>query len=485
MVDIWCIPVNVEFTGPKTVRSAKATKKITSMQWAGVLAITGGLHISPTDTLNTSTFLLPAQLMIKKWCIRAQVRMATLPTDHPLFKVVNWKRACATKRHRSPLNTLANLTITDTRRIEKIPTIGRNPSSTGELPFHIRIPVDKKALAQEAKNASEEIQVFTDGSAQGGKVGAATILIRNNRPICILHYHLGPESEHTIHEAELAGILLAAYLIRTEKQGPTSCSIAVDNQATLRAFNSELRKPGHHLTWEVLLLATRIQKHRSKNKYSLMLRWTAGHISIAGNEKADNEAKKAVAGLSSDKELLPAYLRKPLLINPSAVKQKLIDKLKKDWSKEWLKSKRGKIMSKIDNTTPSNKFIKTISNAKLSHKASSRIVQLRLWHVPLNSYLFKFQRMDKANCPACSTNNEDIVHFLLHCTHYAFERWALAKHVKKKQKSMTIETLLGDPELAIPLANYINGTSCFKEKPGEQTLSHNNTTTRETQHRQT
>ena len=146
----------------------------------------------------------------------------------------------------------------------------------------------------------------------------------------------------------------------------------------LSPFNSKLRKPGHHLAQEVLLLATRIQKRRSKNKYSLTLRWTAGHISIVGNKKADSKAKKAAAGLSSDKELLPPYLRKPLLINPLAVKQKLINKLKKDWSKEWLKSKRGKVALKIDNTTPSNKFIKTISNTKLSCEASSRIAQLRL-----------------------------------------------------------------------------------------------------------
>jgi len=482
-VDVWCTPVNVEFAGPKTVGSAEATKKITSTQRAGALAISGGLRTSPTDALNASTFLLPAQLTIKKWCIRAYVRMATLPTEHPLFKVVNWKRTRATKRHRGPLNTLANLSSTDTRRIEKIPTVGRNPSSAGELPFRIRIPADKEASAREAENTIEEIQVFTDGSAQGGKVGAAAILIRNNRPIRTLHYHLGPESEHTVHKAELAGILLAAHLIGTEKRGATTCSIAVDNQAALSAFNSELGKPAHHLAQEVLLLATRIQKRRSKNKYSLTLRWTAGHIGIVGNEKADSEAKKAAAGLSSDKELLPPYLRKPLLINPSAVKQKLIEKLKKDWSKEWLKSERGKVALKIDNTTPSDKFIKTISNAKLSREASSRIAQLRLRHVPLNSYLFKFRRTDKANCPACGADNEDIAHFLLHCTHYAFERWALAQHVKKKRKNMTIETLLGDPELAIPLANYIDGTSRFKEKPGEQTHSQNNTTTRETQHR--
>ena len=31
------------------------------------------------------------------------------------------------------------------------------------------------------------------------------------------------------------------------------------------------------------------------------------------------------------------------------------------------------------------------------------------------------------------------------------------------------ETLLGDPELVIPPANYIDGTNRFKTKPGEHT----------------
>jgi hypothetical protein len=51
------------------------------------------------------------------------------------------------------------------RKIEKIPTIGRNPSKSGELPFYIKILADKEASACEAENALEEIQVFTDGSA--------------------------------------------------------------------------------------------------------------------------------------------------------------------------------------------------------------------------------------------------------------------------------------------------------------------------------
>jgi hypothetical protein len=73
-----------------------------------------------------------------------------------------------------------------------------------------------------------------------------------------------------------------------------------------------------------------------------------------------------VAGLTSPNELLSLYLRKPLFINPSAVTRKHNDKLMKEWSQGWLKSERGKRVSKIDASTPSAKFLKMISNTKLS-----------------------------------------------------------------------------------------------------------------------
>jgi len=121
----------------------------------------------------------------------------------------------------------------------------------------------------------------------------------------------------------------------------------------------------------------------------------------------------------------------------------------------------------LDSSTPSAKFLKTISNAKLLHKAASRIAQLCLQHALLNSYLFKFKRVDKANCPACSDKDESTTHFLLGCPVYAYERWPLVQLACKKQKALTLETLLGDPDFAIPLANFIKGTNRFKNNIGE------------------
>ena len=230
-------------------------------------------------------------------------------------------------------------------------------------------------------------------------------------------------------------MLLALHLISTEKCNATSCSIAVDNQAALKAFDSNMRSPGHHLAHEFLLLVNRMLKRSNKRKYGLTLRWMAGHCGIPGNEKVDREAKLAASGITSDTKTLPLYLRKPLLTNPAAAKRMLNDNLLNKWKTEWPQTTRGKKMKKIDKSTPSTKFLKTISKDKLSREAASRIAQLRIGHIPLNSYLYKFKRADKTNCPACGEDYEMPLHFLLSCPIYAFERWALERQVKKKKKN--------------------------------------------------
>ncbi|KAI0281745.1 hypothetical protein BC826DRAFT_866296, partial [Russula brevipes] len=80
----------------------------------------------------------------------------------------------------------------------------------------------------------------------------------------------------------------------------------------------------------------------------ITIRWTAGHQGIEGNELADQEAKLAAHGSSSDTKLLPRYLRRKMLTNASAIKQAHKEKTKRAWTKQWRGSERGKRTRHID-----------------------------------------------------------------------------------------------------------------------------------------
>jgi hypothetical protein len=60
----------------------------------------------------------------------------------------------------------------------------------------------------------------------------------------IVECEFGPESEHTVHEAELIGIILAQHLIRTERYKSKSFAIGSDNQAALEVFHSKHEEAG-------------------------------------------------------------------------------------------------------------------------------------------------------------------------------------------------------------------------------------------------
>jgi len=122
---------------------------------------------------------------------------------------------------------------------------------------------------------------------------------------------------------------------------------------------------------------------------------------------------------------------------------------------------------RTDKSTPSSKFLKLISNPKLSRSTASTIVQFRLTHILLNKYLKRIRMVDSTRCPACREDEESIEHFLLRCPSYAYERWTLTQHARKKRKALTLETILGDPEFILPLAAFTRVSGRFMQ-PGER-----------------
>jgi len=101
-VELWCIPtqsiVEGNHPGPKAMGSAKVTRQLTMLQHVATMVITGGLHTSPTEVLDTCAYLLPTLMNIDKWCYRAFIRMTMLPKDHLLSVAATWLEASLASR---------------------------------------------------------------------------------------------------------------------------------------------------------------------------------------------------------------------------------------------------------------------------------------------------------------------------------------------------------------------------------------------------
>lgn len=459
--EVWYTPAPVgkwKKGSKKQLGTIGVTKKLASTQRTGAIAVTGGLRTSPSDTLDALAYLLPFDLTINSWCFRAALRISTLTEQHPLRKPM---RACAKRtviKHKSPLHTLLRTLNTDPCNTEIIPPKIYDPSKRTKPPFKVRIAASKEDSKKEAQEATEEIQVYTDGSVIDSKVGAAAILTRPGKDHRILRYHLGSESQHTTYDAELVGLSMGMYLIKTEKLARRSTMLGVDCQAAINALQNELSTHSLTIAADTLRTATQISKERGDKNYSLTIRWTAGHVGIDGNEIVDKEAKKAAKGQSSEPSSLPRILRRKLKASSAALKQERNKTDKENWKKRWTNSHRGRKDSRIDSSSPSKHFLNLISAPKLSRQAASLIAQLRISHAPLNGYLYRFKRVDNPRCPACGETEETVEHFLLHCPTYAHERWALEKSIKCKPN---LKTLLGDRKATLPLKNYIHATHRF------------------------
>jgi ribonuclease HI len=115
-------------------------------------------------------------------------------------------------------------------------------------------------------------------------------------------------------------------------------------------------------------------KGKTRGMIDLQIHWVPGHCDFAPNEQADEEAKKAAQGSSSDAKLLPPLLQKRLPLSALALRQANTDSLKKRWDRRWKSSAREDLLRSIDNSAPSKKYLRLIKG--LDRRQASILFQL-------------------------------------------------------------------------------------------------------------
>ena len=154
-----------------------------------------------------------------------------------------------------------------------------------------------------------EVHVYSDGSGIDSSAGAATVLFRDGLEVRAIHYQLGPLTQHMTYEAEVIGVLLVLELLRQERRVHTA-SIKLDNQVVIQALGVCSAKPVQSLLNMVHDACEEWTAGDRRGRRRLGISWISGHDGVKGNERADEEARKAVSdGSSLREDLRTSYKR--------------------------------------------------------------------------------------------------------------------------------------------------------------------------------
>ena len=301
----------------------------------------------------------------------------------------------------------------------------------------------------------KEVKVFSDGSCIEGKVGAAAVLFHDSQEKRVARKHLGLDCEHTVFEAEVVGLTLAAELICAE-WNIESVMLGADSQAEIRAMRGAMGASGRHL-----LDRFHEQVEVAKLQHTgmeVMLRWTPGHVGIVENERVDEEAKRATRGDSSPKNQLPKACRGQIPKSKSVEIKRHWEAARKKSATHLARLPRYQRLHEINRSMLSSKFFR--DTACLSRGRVSELVQLRTGHIPLQKHLHRIGKADSPMCPACHSRKETVHHFLLACPAHAQQR----RWVKDKLRwtARSVRTLLSSPKAFNVMFQYMNSTGQLK-----------------------
>jgi len=142
--DLFLIPESKHGKGMKGF-----VNKLTQIQWKAGLHITGTLHSTPTDAVDSRADLLPFHLLVEKIVHQAATPLTLLPNFHQMAKHVHRAAGRYIKWHREPVHEVLHAFDTQLDDYETIKPV--RCDSKWEFRLKMYIPGSREAAVVEAK----------------------------------------------------------------------------------------------------------------------------------------------------------------------------------------------------------------------------------------------------------------------------------------------------------------------------------------------
>ena len=273
------------------------------------------------------------------------------------------------------------------------------------------------------RNFNKYSTLYTDGSKITGKNTSVASGLYDPKKKLATTWKLNPKQ--SVLGSELFALQQALLYIKKETQ-EIDFIIFCDSKSALQLIQANHR---NYIQIVNVIQKLLLELNRSR---AVKLHWIRGHTGITGNEIADRTAN---LGHQQNKSQLTYISREEQLAELRYLYKLYWDQY---WKDEVNVTQKGKFLRDIVDDINQKQIIKF-------NERRMEIVfhRLRIGHVGLKQYLFRFGMSIEEECSQCKTV-ESVEHYLLNCKKYDNEREILKRELEKEDvPDINIRILLG------------------------------------------
>ena len=479
----------VWYTG---IKQKALIQPLIAAQNEGLRWILGAFRTSHTPDLHHIASILPVPHLLKLLSTNAANRLKTLPRSSQVLKRLpsDWEESApedtpvslppplTSKNKPTAIHHLASLSNPKTERTLPYYTAPweRQHPWGDRLAVNTPSPTlsrrERDGLSQSSQSTINRMSkdpfsllVFSDGSRKAvpghshPRSGAGFVILHEGNPVKKGRIHLGART--SIFDAEMWALAFAAraaksYVDTIPPDGftirPTRIIFCSDN---ISALNTIFLTHHHPAQTASIIFRRTIDSFLSTFPSStVQLLWSPGHKGIWGNERADEEARKAAESHGE------SFIHSTF----SWARQQAKDAALKAWRHEWTihTSQHQNLASvAIAETPPSTTLSRFHKAFKGRRDIHTTIVQTVTGHGFRGDYYQRFHIPEPVECPCGEAPIQSRDHILKECQLYEDGR----HHLRRVSPTISTDIILGTLSGLQALSKFISKTGAFTKPP--------------------